>query len=720
MNIDHTGPAAERATELRRVLADHAYRYYVLDAPVIPDAQYDALYRELEEIERQHPDLVTPDSPTLKVGGQILAGFSEVRHAVPMLSLENALSEDEFRAFAERVQKLAGDGGLFPVEYFCEPKLDGLAVSIDYEDGVLVRGATRGDGTTGEDITHNVRTIDSLPLRLRRDFTGTVRGEVFIRTADFERLNRERIEAGEQGYANPRNTAAGSIRQLDSSVAAARPLSIYLYNLVNAEAHGVTTQEQAIKFMQELGLPVNPERRLCTDAAEVIAFQGELGRRRGSGSTAADALPYAIDGLVVKLNDITLWEQLGYTAKSPRYMVAFKWAEEQAVTRLTAVTFQVSRQGIFSPVAELEPVELGGVTVRRATLHNLDEITRLDIRVGDEVFVKRGGEVIPKITGRSERMRTGTEMEIEPPVNCCYCGTSLVLDDRAHNLACRNRDCPGRLVERLEYFASRGVMDIEGFSGKTAQRLVETRRSASPDTVTGKDTLLFAGNTENESGTGAPLVRDIDDLYRLTAADLHGMEGFAEVSIGNLLSNIKASRNRPLWRVLTALEIPTVGAQNAKLLAAKFGSLAALGRAEKEELEAIHGIGPLMAQAIVEWFADDRNRDLIRRLGELGVTISEDQHHDADRVFDGKTVVLTGTISFAGRDQLGEWLELNGAKVTGSVSKRTSLVIAGPGAGSKLAKAEKLGIETWDEARLVEFMQDEETLPVDKPDWWPA
>ncbi len=683
---------AERAASLRQQLADHAHRYYVLDAPVISDAEYDALYRELEELEAQNPDLVTPDSPTQKVGGQVLPYFETVNHRVPMYSLDNALTEDEFLAFDQRLRKLTGATELFSIEYFCEPKIDGLAVSLDYKEGLFVRGATRGDGTTGEDVTHNLRTIKSLPLRLRSAFTGTVRGEVYIRTDDFARLNETRRQAGEPTYANPRNTAAGSIRQLDSSIAAARPLSICLYAIAEAYGHGLTTQESVLNRLRELGLPVSPEGRLCPTSGEVVAFHAELGRRRELYWAEDDgALPYDIDGLVVKLNDLTLWEQLGYTAKSPRYMIAFKWEEELAVTTLEQVTFQISRQGIFSPVAELTPVQLGGVTVRRATLHNLDEIARLDVMLGDEVHIKRGGEVIPKITARTARERDGGEHPIAYPGACPHCRTGLVVDERAHNWACPNRDCAGRLVERLSYFASRGVMDIEGMSRKTAERLVEEG-----------------------------LVSDVDGIYGLQRDALVALERFADVSVDNLLAAISRSRRQPLWRTIVALEIPQIGEQTAKLLARQFGSLAALSAAEQPMLEDVKGIGPLMARDIAEWFADQRNRALLDRLERAGLTMSERQSSAEPGVFADKTIVLTGTMSFATRDQLREWLELNGATVSGSVSKRTALVIAGPGAGGKLAKAEKLGVETWDEGRLRAFMRDEDTQPATKPDWWPA
>ncbi|MCB1185637.1 NAD-dependent DNA ligase LigA [bacterium] len=682
--------------QLRADLADHAYRYYVLDAPVISDAEYDRMHRRLEELERQYPELVTPDSITQKVGGQIISKFEPVTHASRMYSLENALTEEEFVAFDERISKMLGQaGGMFGNEYFCEPKLDGLAVSITYVDGVFSLAATRGDGSVGENVTANVRTISSLPLRLRKPVSITVRGEIFIKAEDFEALNRTREEAGEELYANARNTAAGSIRQLDSSITASRPLSIYLYSLVEATELGVTTQSGVIDYLRDCGLPVNPLGHVCSGRDEVLAFHHDLAVMRGGGSVNGVSLPYAIDGMVVKLNNITLWNSLGFTAKYPRYMLAYKWPEAEVATRLNDVTFQISRQGVYSPVAELEPVQLEGVTVSRATLHNLNEIERLDIMLGDEVFIKRGGEVIPKIIGRSRRERDGSERTIPLPSHCQYCETVLEMDsERSHNLRCPNRDCQGRLVERIAYFASRAVMDIEGFSRKTAAKLVQEG-----------------------------LVSELPELYGLSAAQLSELEGFAEISAQNIYDAIQASKAQPLWRVICALEISQVGSQTAKLLARRLGSIEKLAAASTEDLKKISGIGKVMAEDIAGWFRDERNMSLVNGLADAGLMMGEEADGDSDSgplLFDEKTVVLTGTISFASRDQIKEWLELNGAKAAGSVSKKTHIVIAGPGAGSKLEKAQSLGLEIWDEERLIEVMRTQPSRPSTKPDWWPA
>lgn len=726
---------AERAARLRERIEYHNYRYYVLDSPEISDAEWDAMYRELEALERAHPELATPDSPTQKAGAAPLPQFAQVTHGQPMLSLENAVTDAEFLAFDERLRKMLGSGAVRPPrevfedrpdgdksvaaagrkgegaedgrldaaptgitdasgmlvlpEYFCEPKMDGLAVSIEYVDGVLTRGATRGDGTVGEDITANLRTLRSLPLRLREPLSLTVRGEVFFRTDDFDKLNAQRHSAGEPLYANPRNTAAGSLRQLDSAITAARPLSIYLYMYVEAAEQGLTRQSDALARLRELGLPVNPEGRVCRGAEEVIAYHDQLARRRGlQWGSHPDALPYAIDGMVVKYNDLTAWSSLGNTAKSPRYMIAFKWPEFEARTRLNAVSFSISRTGVYSPVAELEPVGIGGVTVTRATLHNLDEIERLGVMVGDTVLVKRGGEVIPKITAVAE---AGAERRpITPPESCAHCGSALGLDERAHNWACPNRACPGRLAQRIAYFCSRDVMDIEGLSEKTAQKLVD-------------------------SG----VVTDIDGLYRLDRERVRALEGFADISVDNMLANIEGSKARPLWRVIVALEIPQVGTQTAKLLARYFGSLEALAAASEAELTQVYSVGPLIAREIRAWFDDAGNAALSQRLAEAGLRVSEAGGDEAGpRPFAGKTVVLTGTISFASRDQLREWLEGLGATVSDSVSKKTGLVIAGPGAGSKLEKARSLGVEVWEEGELLEFMHGL-GAPEPPPTWWP-
>lgn len=680
--------ARRRIAELREQIEAHNYRYYVLDAPTIGDAEWDRLYNELEALEAEHPELVAPDSPTQRVGGAAAPQFEPVAHRAPMYSLDNAVERAEFSAFDERLHRLLGLPLDEPLPYACEPKMDGLAVSLDYDGGRLVRGATRGDGMTGENITGNLRTLRSLPLTLKRPVDITVRGEVFIRLADFERLNARLVAEGKQPYANPRNTAAGSLRQLDPKITGGRPLSIFLYGLVGGEQHGVTTQIAALEFMRELGLPTNPQECLCIGVEAVEEFRAQLGGRRAAGSERA--LPYEIDGVVAKYDDLTAWDKLGYTARSPRYMIAWKWPETEARTFLRGVTFNISRNGTYTPAADLEPVNIGGAMVKAATLHNLDELERLDLRIGDEVFVKRAGEVIPKVTGRTERARDGSETSIPLPTGCDHCHTPLGLDERSHNLRCPNRRCPGRLVQRIAYMASRGVLDIEGLSEKTAARLIE-----------------------------AKLVSEIDDVFRLTREQLLEVERFADLSADNLLAGIRGARSRPLWRVITALEIPQVGEATAKLLAKHFRSLEALGAASLEKLAAVYSVGKLIAEEIVEWFADAENMALTIRLGEVGVRVSEEEEaQGAPGAFEGRTVVLTGTISFATRDQLKEWLEAQGATVAGSVSKRTGLVIAGEAAGSKLDKARQLGVTVWEEPALLDYLRE---LPegINRPDWWP-
>jgi DNA ligase (NAD+) len=688
---ESTAAIATRIEELRQLLHEYDYHYYVLDQPLVADSVYDEHYRELAALEEQHPELVTSDSPTQKVGGGLLPQFAQVRHGSPMLSLENAITPEEFIAFDERVKRLLGKPLDEDLEYNCEPKLDGLAVSLEYAAGVFKQGATRGNGEVGEDITENLRKVRAVPLRLRQDFSGVVRGEVFMRTADFLRLNEQRAEAGEDLYANPRNTAAGSLRQLDTRVTAGRPLSIFFYTVVEAHRYGISTQDGVIALLRDLGLSVNPESRVVRGREEVEHYHDELAR--GRGPSEGSGLPYAIDGMVAKLNDMRLWDELGYTAKSPRFMLAYKWPEEASITRLTGVTFHLSRSGVMTPVANLDPVNIGGAEVQNASLHNLDEIARLGIMLNDMIRVKRGGEVIPYIIGLAGDEHAPEAELIHPPTHCYGCGSELSMDERAHNLACPNRDCPARLVERIAYVASRGVLDIEGLSGKTAQKLVDAGK-----------------------------VQDIDGIFRLTARDFLDLEGFADISAHKLVTGIEKSKAQPLWRVLCALEIPQVGTATAKLLARKFGSIDALAAGSQEPLDAaglpqrllaIDGIGPLMAAEISAFFKDRRNLGLIERICEAGVNcgISSTPASTGDdsptsgasnQDFADKTIVLTGTLGFATRDALTAWLEDRGAKVAGSVSKKTHLVIHGENAGSKLDKARELKVETWDEAALLE------------------
>lgn len=658
-----------RVNDLREVLNKHAHQYYVLDKPQIADSEYDVLYRELLELEQEFPELVTPDSITQKVGGVVLPNFKTVTHSEPMFSLDNALDQAEFQAFDTRVKKLANLSPTYNIEYLAELKLDGLAVSLEYENSVFVGGATRGDGVTGENITENLRTIRSLPLRLESAFTGIVRGEVFIKLADFEALNAKRRQADQEQYANPRNTAAGSLRQLDSSVAATRPLSIFLYSLVTPAASGLGTQADVLGHLAGLGFPVNPIRQVCKGVGEIYQFHEEVAVRRSLDlGTDEQALPFEIDGLVVKVNNLDLWSKLGHTAKSPRFMIAFKWPEQEAQTKLVGITFQISRTGGFSPVAELEPVEIGGVTVARATLHNLDEIERLGVRPGDLVSLKRGGEVIPKITGKVGGTNIPTQPPLDLPKLCPHCSSGLVVDERAHNLACPNLGCPGRLVERLAYFGSRSVMDIEGFSKKTAHKLVQQG-----------------------------LVNSIPGLYSLSMEMFKQLEGFGEVSTDNLLAAINRTRNQPAWRVLTALEISQVGPQTAKLLLKTFGSIGELSKAHPLQLEGIKGVGPIMAKEICDWFKAEVNQTLWTSLAEEGLQMSQDAPVATGGRFAGKSIVLTGSLDFATRLELKEWLEGLGATVSSSVSKNTHLVIAGPGAGNKLVKARELEIEVWEQ-----------------------
>lgn len=682
--------ARNRANELRRILAEYARAYYVLDNPEVPDEDYDALYQELVQIEAEFPDLVTPDSPTQKVGGEVRKDFPQVVHRFPMLSLNNAYSEEDLRDFDRRIKKLLeeNDPGLFNTgfDYVVEAKVDGLAVSIVYESGLFVRGVTRGDGKTGEDVSHNIKTIKSLPLRLAKEIDIEIRGEVFFPLGAFKALNERLVSAGEREFANPRNAAAGAIRQQDSTIAASRPLELFIYALVEPLKYGLATQMECHLFMRELGIKVNPKVALCGNISGVINTLEEWSAER-------DGLDFPVDGAVVKVNQIALWDILGTTAKAPRSMIAYKWAAESVTTRLTGVEFGISRNGVLTPVALLDPVLLMGSTVGRATLHNLDEIERLDLKIGDTVKLEKGGDVIPKIIGVEIALRPSDAKELSPPIECPSCGSSLILDETYHNMRCTNRECPGILGEQISYFASRNCLDVEGLGEKVSRKLVE---------------LGF--------------VKSISDLFLLQERreELVLIDGFAGISMDKLIAQIEKTKTMPLERWIMALGIPNIGQSAALELASRFGSIDALSVAAENEIAGIYGFGEITAKSVVEWFRDEKNRELISRLQANGVKpASVSIIKNAGGYFSGKAVVLTGTVAAASRDELKAFLTANGAKVTESISKSTSLVVAGEKAGSKLDKAEKLGIEIMDSdsfAALIEQNKDKMTFPEELKD----
>jgi DNA ligase (NAD+) len=661
-----------RADELRAQIEEANYRYYALDEPQITDAEFDALLRELVELERANPELQTPDSPTQRVGTVASQRFAPYKHARPMLSLANAVSVDELRAFDERARKLAGAG----VEYVCELKIDGLAIALDYRGGSLMRGGTRGDGRIGEDVTPNLRTIKTIPLRLRS--TGSVpkfveaRGEVYLRKSDFERLNTEREREGLPAFANPRNAASGGVRQLDPALTAKRRLSFFAYQLAVDEGDGSApkTQSDALERLRSLGLPVNPYVRLAATLDEVIEYCTNSERER-------DSLDYEIDGVVVKVNDFSQQERLGVVARDPRWAIAFKFKPREARTKLVDIAITVGRTGTLNPSAVLTPVQIGGVTVKSATLHNVDYIKNNDIRIGDTVLVTRAGDVIPRVVGPVPSQRTGRERKFKMPQRCPVCGSDVDHPPDEAMARCTNAACPAQAYERLRHFASRGAMDIEGIGDVLAQQLTELN-----------------------------LVRDIADTYKLNETALADVPRMGKKSIENLLRNIEASKQRGPARLLYGLGIRFVGTQTAQILVDDFGTIDAIADADEDTLQHSEGIGPEVARSVALFFKQQPNREMVERLREAGVVMSAPKRVRTGGALSGKTFVLTGTLPNLTREEATEMIVAAGGKVTGSVSKKTDYVVAGSEPGSKLAKAEKLGINVLDEAAFQALSSD--------------
>lgn len=671
---------ARRVEELRKLIRLYDYHYYVLDDPLVSDFKYDKLYRELLELEGAHPELVIPDSPTQRVGGEVLEGFERVTHSQPMLSLDNSYSEDELVEFDRRIARAAGQEG--PFHYVTELKLDGLAVSILYENSTLVQGATRGDGRTGEDVTANLRTLRSLPLRLQDEEIDPplpaileVRGEVYITRSGLEAANAQRLADGEPAFANPRNAAAGSIRLLNSSVTAGRPLRIFLYQMLagkTALLSGFSRHSQVLSYLRKAGLPVNPYWNACRGIDQVIDFCREWAQRRAQ-------LDYNIDGVVVKLDDLRLRQRLGATFKAPRWAMAYKFAAEQARTQLIAIDLQVGRTGALTPTARLEPVFLAGSTVSNATLHNEDEIERKDIRVGDWVWIEKGGDIIPKVVAVDTKARKpGTEPYVMPE-NCPVCGSKAVRPPGEAVRRCTNASCQAQVKERIWHFASRGAMDIEGAGPALVEQLVDNG-----------------------------LIHDVADLYSMKKDQLAAMERMGEKSAENLLAQIEVSKSRGPARLLFALGVRYVGVTAAQLLAERYGNLRAMQDATKEEVEAIEGIGPVIAASMAAFLAEPRNKQLLERLEEAGVELGgapvEKAEITAEGPFAGKRFVLTGTLSEFTRSEVERLIKERGGKVSGSVSSKTDRVIVGVEPGSKLDKAKKLGVRTIDEAEFLRML----------------
>lgn len=689
----------QRVKELRRLLQQASYAYYVLDAPEMEDAVYDQLYRELQDLEAQHPELISPDSPTQRVGERPAAQFASVRHNIPLYSLENAFNLEEFAAWQERWRRVAPNVEAF--EYVCELKIDGSALALTYENGVLVRGVTRGDGVMGENISQNVRTIRTIPLRLAIDNPPPiveVRGEAFLPLDVFQQINQEREQAGEALFANPRNAAAGTLRQLDSRIVARRRLDFFAYTLHIPESgdrpsqnsnsddqnlenqnpiqgelhHNISSQWDSLEFLKNAGFRVNPNRQLCRSLEEVQEYYDRW-------STERLELPYLTDGVVVKLNLLSLQEQLGFTQKFPRWAIALKYPAEEAPTIVEDITINVGRTGALTPTAELRPVQLAGTTVSRATLHNGDRIAELDIRVGDTAIVRKAGEIIPEVVRVLTELRPSGTQPFQIPTHCPACNQPVVRPEGEAVVRCINTSCPAILRKALEHWASRDALDINGLGEKWVQQFVDRG-----------------------------LIRTVADLYDLTAEQLMSVDRMGKKSAQKLVEAIAQSKTQPWSRVLYGLGIRHVGSVNAQLLTERFSSVEQLAEATPEIIETVYGIGAEIAQSVHDWFRVPANQTLIDRLKTQGIQLAGDTSNTApsSAKLVGKTFVITGTLPTLKRDEAKEMIQAAGGKVTGSVSAKTNYVVVGAEAGSKLDKAESLGITQLSEAQLLELLAD--------------
>lgn len=658
--------------KLREEIRRHEYRYYVLNAPQISDFEFDKLMYRLRELERKHPHLITPDSPTQRVGGQPADEFPKVRHAVPMLSLDNTYSVEELKDFDRRVRELSGRA---IVEYVGELKLDGLSMALTYVGGVLTHGVTRGDGVEGEDVTGNVKTIRSVPLKIdpkKLDLIGRparfeVRGEVIMTRTAFERLNAQREAAGDPKFANPRNSAAGTMRLLDPTLVAQRKLDMYLYQLLARGAVPLAKHAKVLDSLAKIGFKVNPHRRLCRSFEELLEFIEEWDAKR-------DSLEYEIDGIVVKVNDTRLWEELGSTAKSPRWAVAYKYPARQATTRVNQIRAQVGRTGTLTPVADLEPVDVGGVTVSRATLHNMDEIKRLGLKIGDTVLIQRAGEVIPQVVKVVKHAADGREFRM--PKKCPVCDGDVFRSEGEVAYRCVNAACPAKLKETLLHFAGRRAMNIDGLGDALVDQLVDKG-----------------------------MVRDVAGLYRLTHEQLANLERMGDKSASNLLEEIENSKKAELARVIFAIGIRFVGERTAQFLADHFGSLEKLAGASEEKLYEVEEVGPKVAESILEFFHEKQNLGVLEKLREAGLQFEQKKARRAEGKLSGKQFVLTGTLPHYSRDDAKKMIEEAGGRVTNSVSKKTDYVVVGADPGSKLDKAKALGVKTIGEAELLELLR---------------
>ena len=668
----------QRLNELRDQINYHLYRYHTLDDPLISDAEYDKLFNELKEIEAQHPQLVRPDSPTQRVGAEPREGFEKVTHPIPMTSLGNAFNDEDMRSWLTRLAKLLPNNlTVDDLEFVVEPKIDGLAIAITYEEGVLEQAATRGNGVVGENVTANVRTVKNVPLRIPAQPDGPaapsrieVRGEIYLPLADFERFNQQQAEKGGKIYANPRNSAAGSLRQLDSKITAQRPLALFAYAIGYVEGADLTTQKETLDYLKAQGFAVNPDILFTSSFEEVLDYIQRWMSRRAE-------LAYDVDGAVVKINDFAVQQHLGVVGNTPRWAIAYKFPAQEATTKLLEIRTNLGRTGQITPYAVLEPVNIGGVTVRQASLHNFDDLAKKDIRAGDTVVVKRAGDVIPQVIKPLLELRPPDSQPYEPPSRCPVCAEATVRlgDDIA--LFCVNAACPAQLVRQVEYFVSRGAMDIEGFGIKIGEQLAQ-----------------------------AGLIKDIADIYFVTREQLFTLEGFAEKKVDNLLVALEASKQQSFERVLIGLGIRYVGSAVAGLVVAAFPSMVAIQSASQTALEAVEGVGPRIAQSIVTWFERPANQQVVEKLRQAGLQLeaSQPSSSPASQTLAGAIFVITGTLPTWSREEAKAFIEQHGGKVTGSVSAKTSYLLAGEKAGSKLSKAQELAIPIIGEDELKQLV----------------